>query len=163
MIDRVDEYYNVNYFTRSAIPECAATPSTAHAPRLDIMAKQSLSCGDWAFVTSFVAFAITSFCFEPFVMWGCGGDGGLAVCAEKFEAGTWWMLPGAVFHWYAKSFDPVFLHTPSWLALMCGLDMCLFGPCYLAMLTGFLWRPRAEWLRWLGLAYSAAITYSYVA
>lgn len=119
--------------------------------------------GDTAFLVTFVLFAITSFAFEPFVVFGCGGDGGLAACAKAFEEADgagWYLWPGAVFHWYAESFDPVFLYTPGWLMIMCALDMVLFGPAYLVLMYGFL--KRRLWVRWVGLAYASAITYSCV-
>ena len=93
-----------------------------------------LSGLDWFFVVSFVVFGVTPFLFEPAVVFGCGGDGGLAVCAQKYQrTGSLWYGPAALFHWYAESFDPVFLYTPDWLAWMCCLDMVVFGPCYVAL------------------------------
>lgn len=102
--------------------------------------RPTLSIGDRLFVACFVLFGVTSFVFEPFVVVGCGGDGGLAACRD--HGGTvgylWW--------WYAASFDPVFLNTPPWLRVMCALDWLLFGACYVALIIGFM--QRALWVRY---------------
>ena len=65
---------------------------------------------------------------------------------------------GRSWYWYASSFDPVFLHPPLWLHIMCTIDAYVFGPCYLLFIFAFV--KGRNWVRTPALLYGAAIVYS---
>lgn len=93
----------------------------------------------------FCAFAISSLIYEQFIVFGVD----LATTNDIF---------GRSWHWYARSFDPIFLDTPLWLRIMCGIDAYVFGPFYLVLIYAFV-RSR-NWIRIPALLYGAAIVYS---
>ena len=93
----------------------------------------------------FVLFAISSLVFEPFIVF----DVDLATTTD---------IVGRTWYWYARSFDPIFLDTPLWLRIMCGIDAFVFGPFYLVLIYAFV-RGR-NWIRIPALLYGAAIVYS---
>jgi len=70
----------------------------------------------------FALFAVSSLVFEPFIVFGVD-----LATSTSFVGRTWF--------WYASSFDPIFLDTPLWLRIMCGIDA--FVPLLL------LWRMRS--------------------
>ena len=100
---------------------------------------------DLALVGFFVLFAFTSLVMEMYIVF----DVDLATCTDPF---------GRAWHLYASRWDPLFLDTPLWLRIMCGIDGFVFGPIYLALIYGFV--RRREWVRELGLMFAAAIIYS---
>lgn len=93
----------------------------------------------------FALFAVSSLVFEPFIVF----DVDLSTTTDPF---------GQTWHWYASSFDPIFLDTPLWLRIMCGIDAFVFGPFYLVLIYA-LSRART-WIRIPALLYGAAIVYS---
>jgi len=93
----------------------------------------------------FGLFAISSFLFEPYIALG------IDLASATGPVGRTW-------HWYAASFDPVFLDTPLWLRIMCGIDWIVFGACYPVFIYAFA-RQR-NWVRVPALLYGAAIVYS---
>jgi hypothetical protein len=96
-------------------------------------------------VASFVVFAITSFVYEQYIVFGVD----LASSTD---------LVGRSWYWYAHSFDPVFLDPPLWLRIMCGIDAYLFGACYPAFIYAFV--KGRNWVRIPALIYGSAIVYS---
>ena len=93
----------------------------------------------------FALFAVTSLVYEPYVTFG------VDLCArDEFVARSWC--------WYAESFDPLFLETPTWLMIMCTIDFVVFGPIHLLCLYAFF-RQR-EWIRSIALVYGGALFYS---
>jgi EXPERA (EXPanded EBP superfamily) len=115
----------------------------------------------------FVVFALTSWIFEPYVVWRF--DFYKFAPLQSWSLQSHWIksfavpqsgayeLVGSLWRWY-NQFDPLFFDTPDWLRLMCAFDMVGFGAAYVAMLYGF--SKRAEWLRPLAIVYSSAIIYS---
>jgi hypothetical protein len=93
----------------------------------------------------FCLFAISSLIYEQFIVFGVD----LAATTDVF---------GRSWYWYARSFDPIFLDTPLWLRIMCGIDAYVFGPFYLVLIYA-LTRGR-NWIRIPALLYGAAIVYS---
>lgn len=93
----------------------------------------------------FALFAVSSLVFEPFIVF----DVDLASTTD---------VVGRTWYWYASSFDPVFLETPVWLRIMCGIDAFLFGPFYLVLIHALV-RAR-NWIRTPALLYGAAVVYS---
>jgi len=93
----------------------------------------------------FSLFAVSSLIFEPFIVFG------VDLSSATDPVGRTW-------YWYARSFDPVFLETPLWLRIMCGIDAFIFGPFYLILIYA-LTRAR-NWIRTPALLYGAAIVYS---
>lgn len=99
-----------------------------------------------AFLVSwFVLFAVSSLAFEPFIVFGVD----LSTATDPV---------GRTWFWYARSFDPIFLETPLWLRIMCGIDAFVFGPFYLVLIYALV-RAR-NWIRVPALLYGAAIVYS---
>ncbi len=96
-------------------------------------------------VLCFGLFAISSLIFEPFIVF----DVDLSTTTDPV---------GRTWYWYARSFDPIFLDTPLWLRIMCGIDAFVFGPFYLVLIYA-LARAR-NWIRVPALLYAAAIVYS---
>jgi hypothetical protein len=95
----------------------------------------------------FCLFAISSLIYEQFIVFGID----LAATTDIF---------GRSWYWYAHSFDPIFLDTPLWLRIMCGVDAYVFGPFYLVLIYAFA--RRRNWIRIPALLYGAAIIYSTV-
>lgn len=93
----------------------------------------------------FCAFAVSSLVYEQFIVFGVD----LASTTDIF---------GRSWYWYARSFDPIFLDTPIWLRIMCGIDAYVFGPFYLILVYALV-RGR-NWIRVPALLYGAAIVYS---
>lgn len=93
----------------------------------------------------FCLFAISSLVYEQFIVFGVD----LAATTNIF---------GRSWYWYAHSFDPIFLDTPLWLRIMCGIDAHVFGPFYLVLIYAFA--RRRNWIRIPALLYGAAIVYS---
>ena len=81
-----------------------------------------------------LVFAMTSLIYEPYIMLGVD----LAACRGYDIVGRSW-------HWYAASFDPVFLTPPPLLRLMCGLDCVMFGPFHFICAYALL--RRRPWIR----------------
>jgi hypothetical protein len=98
-------------------------------------------------VACFSVFAVSSLVYEQFIVFGVD----LSTTTDIF---------GRSWYWYARSFDPVFLDTPLWLRIMCGIDAYVFGPCYLVFIYAFT-RCR-DWVRIPALLYGAVIVYSTV-
>lgn len=93
----------------------------------------------------FSLFAVSSLVFEPFIVFGVD----LSTTSDIF---------GRTWYWYASSFDPIFVATPLWLRIMCGIDAFVFGPFYLVLIYALV-RAR-NWIRVPALLYGAAIVYS---
>ena len=51
----------------------------------------------------------------------------------------------AIIHWYERSFDPLLLARPAWYRATIWLDVCVFGPFYVAALYAYV-RGR-DWIR----------------
>jgi hypothetical protein len=93
----------------------------------------------------FGLFAVSSLAFEPFIVFGV-------------DLSTATDIVGRTWYWYARSFDPIFLDTPLWLRIMCGIDAFVFGPFYLVLIYAFV--RKRNWIRIPALLYGAAIVYS---
>jgi hypothetical protein len=93
----------------------------------------------------FSLFAVSSLVYEPFIVFGVD----LSATTDVF---------GRSWYWYARSFDPIFLDTPLWLRIMCGIDAFVFGPFYLLLIYALV-RARS-WIRVPALLYGSAIVYS---
>ena len=102
---------------------------------------------DRVFVACFCLFAFTSLVMEPYIVFRVD----LARATDPF---------GFAWYWYARRFDPLFLHPPTLLRIMLGVDEFAFGPMYLLLIVGFL--RRAAWLRAPALFFSGALFYSTV-
>jgi len=96
-------------------------------------------------VACFGVFSISSFVYEQFIIFGID----LAEATDVF---------GRTWHWYASSFDPVFLDPPLWLRIMCTIDGYVFGAFYPVFIYAFV-RGR-NWVRIPALIYGSAIVYS---
>lgn len=100
---------------------------------------------DLFLVCWFCLFAVSSLVFEPFIVF----DVDLEATTDPI---------GKTWYWYASSFDPLFLDTPLWLRIMCGIDAFVFGPFYLVLVYALV--SGKEWIRVPALLYGAAIIYS---
>jgi hypothetical protein len=101
---------------------------------------------DLFLVLCFSVFAFTSLVMEMYIVF----DVDLRTATDPF---------GRAWRFYCQ-WDPLFLDTPLWLRIMCGIDGFVFGPFYLLLIWA-LWRERA-WIRLPALLYVAAIVYSTV-
>ena len=54
------------------------------------------------------------------VVYLCGWEG---LVTEKCQS----TIIGNLWHFYAATFDPIFLNLPTWFRIMCSLDTFLFG------------------------------------
>lgn len=100
---------------------------------------------DLVLVAWLCLFAFTSLVMEAYVVFGVD----LADCTDPL--GRLWYL-------YASRWDPIFLATPLWLRIMCGIDMFVFGPIYLWLAWGLSrGDPR---IRVPGFLFVGAIVYS---
>jgi hypothetical protein len=95
-------------------------------------------------VVCFAVFAFTSLVMEMYIVF----DVDLRAAEDPF---------GRAWRFYCQ-WDPVFLDTPTWLRVMCGIDAFVFGPFYLVLIAAFV--RRCEWIRLPALLYVAAIVYS---
>jgi hypothetical protein len=93
----------------------------------------------------FCVFALSSFVFEQFVIFGVD----LSTTTDPF---------GRTWYWYARSFDPVFLDPPLWLRIMCTIDGYIFGAFYPVFIYAFV--RGCNWVRIPALLYGSAIVYS---
>jgi len=93
----------------------------------------------------FCLFAVSSLVYEQFIVFGVD----LSAATDIF---------GRSWYWYARSFDPIFLDTPSWLRVMCTIDAYVFGPFYLVLIYALV--REQNWIRIPALLYGAAIVYS---
>eukprot|EP00041_Stephanoeca_diplocostata_P011836 m.196383 g.196383 ORF g.196383 m.196383 type:complete len:177 (+) comp18690_c0_seq9:220-750(+) len=114
----------------------------------------------YIFVGCMATMSITAMVFEPYVVFD---ENGTALTQDALDSNPSDIVRH-LWAWYAKSFDPIFLETPLFLRIMCGVDMAIFGPLQAAI--GFaLWTERlqssARW-RLVTLMYASAIVYSTV-
>ena len=100
---------------------------------------------DVVLVGFFCLFAFTSLVMEMYVVFGVD-----LRSARDPMARAW--------HFYAASWDPIFLDTPLWLRVMCGIDAFVFGPFYVVLIYAFV-RGR-DWIRLPALVFVSAIVYS---
>lgn len=114
-------------------------------PSTDV--RRRIARPDRLLVASFCLFAFTSLVMEPYIVFRVH----LAGASDPF---------GAAWYWYARRFDPLFLHPPTSLRIMLGIDEFAFGPTYLLLIIGFL--RRANWVRVPALLFSGALFYSTV-
>eukprot|EP00041_Stephanoeca_diplocostata_P011833 m.196340 g.196340 ORF g.196340 m.196340 type:complete len:129 (+) comp18690_c0_seq6:220-606(+) len=93
----------------------------------------------YIFVGCMATMSITAMVFEPYVVFD---ENGTALTQDALDSNPSDIVRH-LWAWYAKSFDPIFLETPLFLRIMCGVDMAIFGPLQAAI--GFaLWTLRCE-------------------
>lgn len=126
-----------------------------------------LSATDRGLVACFVAFAITSWLFEPYLVLRLDLRAFPALSdlrpAARLAAGEPHLLAyeaaGALWRWYSLH-DPVFFDCPAWLEIMCAIDWVGFGSFYLYAIWAVL--RRDERFRTPAIVYSACMIYSCV-
>ena len=123
---------------------------------LRLAGKPSVEAVDRLLLGTFGMFLFVAWFFEPAVIYLCGWEGlGTAACDAT--------LIGRLWHFYAASFDPVFLNLPLWLRIVCSLDTFLFGPFYAVSLFAFgTGRQLARWYVAIALPSAGALLYSTV-
>ena len=115
----------------------SATRTGRGAPRLPAI--------DRLLIAFFALFAFTSICMEPYITFGVD----LARATSPL---------GRAWHFYARTWDPLFLEQPAYMRVMTGIDEWVYGPMYLVLIYAFL--RRREWIRRPALLYCGAIIYS---
>eukprot|EP01084_Bolivina_argentea_P070020 127369_1 len=99
-------------------------------------------------------FTVVAFVFEPVLVFLCKGD--LDACVNESHPNNilvkLWMV-------YTQ-FDPLFIHTPFWLVIMCGIDCCIFGPMYAVILYGWIYYSYSNWFKNIVLIWNGALVYS---
>mmetsp|Transcript_21770 Transcript_21770/g.40779 ORF Transcript_21770/g.40779 Transcript_21770/m.40779 type:complete len:221 (-) Transcript_21770:357-1019(-) len=99
-------------------------------------------------------FLFVAWFFEPSVVYLCGWEG---LVTQECQATT----IGWLWHYYASTFDPVFLNLPLWLRIVCSLDTLLFGPFYLISIVAFVTgQADTKWYRFVALPFSGMLIYS---
>lgn len=99
---------------------------------------------DLFLVACFCLFAFTSLVMEMYIVF----DVDLRTASDPL---------GRAWRFYCQ-WDPLFLDTPLWLRIMCGIDGFVFGPFYLVAIYALV--RRRPWIRLPALLYVAAIVYS---
>ncbi len=127
--------------TTVAEPEVRDGVGVAGAPRRRLRERHA----DLFFVIFFGVFAFTSLVMETYPVFGID----LVHASDPL---------GRVWHFYASSFDPIFLHPPLYLRVMVGIDQFAFGPFYLLAIHALV--KERNWIRIPGIAYVGAMTYS---
>lgn len=100
---------------------------------------------DLGLVVCFAIFAFTSLVMEMYITFEID----LAASTDPF---------GRLWHFYAASWDPIFLDVPLYLWVMCTIDAFVFGPFYLVLIYALV-RER-DWIRIPAFVYVSAIVYS---
>lgn len=111
---------------------------------------------DRVLLSTFALFLFVAWFFEPYVVYLCPDwDLRTPECQAT--------ITGQLWHYYAVTFDPIFLQLPLWLRIVCSLDTFLFGPFYLASIYAFATSQQGSpWYRLVALPYSGALLYSTV-
>lgn len=108
-----------------------------------------------------VIFALVAFTFEPVLVFVCKGN--LDSCQEnELEHNHITKLLIELWFWYAKQFDPLFINTPFWLVIMCGIDCVIFGPMYIIVLFGWIYDSSGIWFKRFVCIWNGALVYSTV-
>ena len=106
---------------------------------------------DWL-VAIFYLFGFTALVFEPLYYFGCSWS--LENCRSEggvmFGVSELWRVYG--------EWDPLFLNVPSWLRVMCTIEVFLFGPLYVVCAYGL--QTRRAWLPSVALPFCGALIYS---
>mmetsp|Transcript_22652 Transcript_22652/g.63654 ORF Transcript_22652/g.63654 Transcript_22652/m.63654 type:complete len:171 (+) Transcript_22652:74-586(+) len=110
---------------------------------------EPLSFQEMVWVGWLMLFAGVSFTFEHLLVSAQG---------KLYGMDDGWVK--ALWLFYAETFDPLFLQTPTWLVIMCGIDAYIFGPLYL--LVAYLLVTRNVWYPAVALFWAGAVTYSTV-
>jgi len=109
---------------------------------------------DSVLLGSMCMFLFVAWFFEPYVVYLCGWEGLVTTECQETTVGWLW-------HYYASTFDPVFLNLPLWLRIVCSLDTFLFGPFYLVSVLAFVaGQVDTKWYRAVALPWSGMLIYS---
>ena len=119
-----------------------AVSSTENPPQTLSILKRPL---DLFFVFFFCVFAITSFIFDPYIIF-C-----VDIAASTDIVGRSWF-------WYARSYDPVFLDTPLWLKILLATDAFIMGPFYPFLIYAFV--KSRNWVRIPAIIYGTMLAFS---
>jgi hypothetical protein len=119
-----------------------AISSTENPPQYLSILKRPL---DLFFVSFFCVFAITSFVFDPYIVF-------------SVDISTSTDIVGRSWFWYARSYDPVFLDTPLWLRILLATDAFILGPLYPFLIYAFV-RSR-NWIRIPAIIYGTMLAFS---
>ena len=106
-----------------------------------------------ALVVTFWIFAFTALVFEPLYYFGC--DWNIDNCSSSSfplvrQVGDIWKI-------YCV-WDPLFVRPPSWLQVMCVIEVVVFGPLY--AITAYGLQKKAKWLPAVALPFCGALFYS---
>mmetsp|Transcript_8606 Transcript_8606/g.12843 ORF Transcript_8606/g.12843 Transcript_8606/m.12843 type:complete len:166 (-) Transcript_8606:51-548(-) len=100
-------------------------------------------------------FAFVALVFEPLYYFGC--DWSYEGCAASPHEIV--VIVGNIWKIYCD-WDPLFLDIPSWLRVMCIIEVFVFGPLYAICAYGLQYN--AKWLPNIALPFSGALFYSTV-
>lgn len=116
----------------------------------------SVSVWSWwdrGFFCCFVSMACIAFFLElPFYATHNGWTGKGDTQVPSLLESVWQIY----FKW-----DPIFAQPPAWLWLMCWIEVCVFGPLYVAS-AYVIWKGRQRQRDWILLPFSGALLYSTV-
>jgi hypothetical protein len=110
---------------------------------------------DTTLIVAFWIFAFTALVFEPLYYFGCNWS------YENCEASPFPIVAaiGEVWKIYGD-WDPLFLKVPTWLQVMCTIEVVIFGPLYALCAYGL--QKRTTWLPHVALPFCGALFYSTV-
>ena len=111
---------------------------------------------DKILLTTLWLFAAVALVFEPLYYFGCNWTDVNNSCDSSSIAA----VRGAAIAWriYSNQWDPMFIHIPIWLRVMCAIEVLCFGPLYAICAVGLQYR--SAWLPLVAYAFSGALFYS---
>lgn len=132
--------------------------------------KLKLEVVDHTFICIFYLFAFIGLIFEPIYYFGCNWKYSQCIyynISSYFDIFRYvHNIILDLWYWYNASFDPIFLNMPLWLQVLCGIEVFVFGPCYL--LTAYYYKIYLQcpvdnrWFLYFSLIFSGALVYSTV-
>ncbi len=108
---------------------------------------------DSILILTFLLFGFIGLVFEPLYYFGCNWS--LSNCS--LSSSSLVHLIGEIWSLY-DIYDPIFLHIPLWLQVMCTIEVIIFGPLYVICAYGLA--KKSKWLSSIALPFSGALFYS---
>ena len=99
--------------------------------------------------------------FEPLVFFTCLSSEGVSISADWRISHCSEGTLNRIWRIYAD-WDPLFIRVPPFLRIMCGLEVFVFGPCYLISAMVLRCRVLPPWFPCFSLFFSGALFYSTV-
>ena len=91
---------------------------------------------DQIFINIFYLFAFIALIFEPIYYYGCNWNYNQCIYYIIIEyefINIFKYIHNIIldlWYFYNNSYDPLFFNIPTWLQVLCSIEVFLFGPCY---------------------------------